>query len=68
MGGSLANPSERFPNAFNGPLWKEHPYLLACLAGAAVTIIGFLGILFYLKEVPAFNRHSSSIFLKLTCL
>lgn len=67
MGGSLANPSERFPNAFNRPLWKEHPYLLACLAGAAVTIIGFLGILFYLKEVPAFI-HSSSVFLKLTCL
>jgi hypothetical protein len=51
LGGSLANPSEQFPNAFSGPLWKEHPYLLACLSCASFAILGFLAVLLFLTEV-----------------
>jgi len=53
LGGSLANPSKRFPTVFGGSLWREHPYLLACFSSVLFCIVGFLAIFFYLEEVPA---------------
>ncbi|KZP13714.1 MFS general substrate transporter [Athelia psychrophila] len=50
MGGSLANPAERFPKVFTANLWKSYPYLLPCLSGVCFRVLGFMGILLYLKE------------------
>lgn len=61
MGGFLANPSERFPRIFSGSLWREHPYFLACLSGVFFRIVGFTGILVYLKEVPSLVTRVASI-------
>jgi len=51
LGGSLANPADRYPGVFSSFLSTEHPYLLACLSGVFFRVAGFLVVLFYLKEV-----------------
>lgn len=58
LGGSLANPAKRYPSTFSGSLWKEHPYFLACLSGVFFRLIGFLFVLFFLKEVILFTMES----------
>ena len=51
IGGSLAEPSHRFPNLFSGYFWKQYPYFLPCLAAAIVILISLLVTLFFFKEV-----------------
>ncbi|KAJ2719412.1 hypothetical protein GGI07_005238 [Coemansia sp. Benny D115] len=42
-GGLLANPVEQYPMIFgNGWLFKEYPYLLPCLFGSLVTVVGLV--------------------------
>ncbi|KZP15402.1 MFS general substrate transporter [Athelia psychrophila] len=50
IGGSLANPAERFPTVFTASIWKSYPYLLPCLAGVFFRVLGLMGIAVYLKE------------------
>jgi len=50
-GGSLSHPYEKYPTLFgNTGLWKEYPYLLPCLLGAAISGSAFVIGLLFLKE------------------
>lgn len=54
IGGSLARPSDRFPNAFSTKFWKEFPYFLPCFATASVVFVVFVITALFLKEVRAY--------------
>ncbi|KAF8609315.1 MFS general substrate transporter [Ceratobasidium sp. AG-I] len=53
LGGLLAHPERRW-EAFQTPFWREYPFLLPCLVGAAFSIIsvGF-GIVFIEETLPS---------------
>lgn len=55
LGGSLANPAERYPTVFSASLWKVHPYLLPLLIGATFRMLAIFLVFFYLKEVTGLS-------------
>ncbi|KAH0585504.1 hypothetical protein H2248_008740 [Termitomyces sp. 'cryptogamus'] len=62
IGGTLARPAERFPNAFKGTFWKEYPYFLPCFVTAVFVFIIFGITLIFLKEtVPKSLGSSASL-------
>ncbi|OWZ34735.1 hypothetical protein C343_01229 [Cryptococcus neoformans C23] len=54
MGGLLSHPFERFPRWFGSVyLFQNYPYLLPCLVGAGLTVLGILfSLLFYRESLP----------------
>ncbi|KAF7326008.1 SEC23 SEC24 family protein [Mycena kentingensis (nom. inval.)] len=52
IGGSLARPHDRFPNAafFGLPFWRSFPYFLPCLVVASVVFIAWLVVLSMFRE------------------
>jgi len=54
IGGSLARPSDRFPNAFSAEFWKEFPYFLPCIASASIVFVFFVVAALFLKEVRGY--------------
>ncbi|KXN91960.1 Protein ZINC INDUCED FACILITATOR-LIKE 1 [Leucoagaricus sp. SymC.cos] len=53
IGGYFANPHIQFPNLFGGRLWQDFPYLLPCTVTFAITLLGFMTILFQFRENSA---------------
>lgn len=51
IGGALEHPQRHFPNIFPGAFWSQFPYFLPSGIAAAFSVICFLTILFFLKEV-----------------
>jgi hypothetical protein len=52
IGGGLSNPSDRWPNVFGKmDVFRNYPYLLPCLASAAVALFSFLVAVIGFKEV-----------------
>lgn len=52
IGGSLAKPTERFPNVFgNSVFLKEYPYFLPCAVPATFSLVAWLVAFIFLKEV-----------------
>ncbi|KAF8220944.1 MFS general substrate transporter [Tricholoma matsutake] len=53
LGGSLANPHERFSGLFGGPFWKEYPYFLPCIATSSFVLVAFaITLAFFQETVP----------------
>ncbi|KAI0336417.1 MFS general substrate transporter [Cubamyces sp. BRFM 1775] len=50
MGGLLSNPATKFPQWFDTELFRRYPYLLPCLAAAAIAFAGCTYGYFYLGE------------------
>ncbi|KAI0664917.1 MFS general substrate transporter [Cubamyces menziesii] len=50
MGGLLSNPATKFPQWFDVELFRRYPYLLPCLAAAAIAFAGCTYGYFYLGE------------------
>ncbi|KAJ7650802.1 major facilitator superfamily transporter [Roridomyces roridus] len=60
IGGSLARPHSRFPEAFSSPFWVEFPYFLPCLVtGSFVLFCAFVALLFFKETVPAWKPVSA---------
>ncbi|AAW41597.2 expressed protein [Cryptococcus deneoformans JEC21] len=57
MGGLLSHPFERFPEWFGSVyLLQSYPYLLPCLVGAGLTVLGILfSLLFYRESLPGLS-------------
>ncbi|KAG6817274.1 hypothetical protein H0H87_010935 [Tephrocybe sp. NHM501043] len=51
IGGTLAQPADRFPSIFGGKFWQDFPYFLPCLATSIFVFIAFGITLVYFKEV-----------------
>ncbi|KAF9035152.1 member of major facilitator superfamily multidrug-resistance, DHA1 sub-family [Panaeolus papilionaceus] len=51
IGGSLAQPAERFPSLFgNSEFHKKHPYFLPCVIPAVFSVIAWIVTFLFLKE------------------
>ena len=53
-GGWLSRPHDHFPKLFSSRFWINYPYLLPYAILAIITLIGFLLVALYLKEVSNF--------------
>ncbi|KAL5632730.1 hypothetical protein ACGC1H_005624 [Rhizoctonia solani] len=61
LGGFLSHPAERYPSVFGYELFRQYPYLLPCLAGSSISIIGLIaGILFLEESLPKDRTTTSS--------
>ncbi|CAE6365194.1 unnamed protein product [Rhizoctonia solani] len=61
LGGFLSHPAERYPSVFGYELFRRYPYLLPCLAGSSISIIGLIaGILFLEESLPKTRTTASS--------
>jgi len=58
IGGSLARPSDRFPDHFTGDFWKRYPYYLPCLVASVILAMTFLVTQIFFKETV--SKKSSS--------
>ncbi|EMD37323.1 hypothetical protein CERSUDRAFT_50458 [Gelatoporia subvermispora B] len=56
IGGTFANPAERWPSQFDTPFWNKYPYLLPCLVTVAGTLAALLLAIFILEEVPLIKQ------------
>ncbi|KAG8944718.1 hypothetical protein FRC03_001951 [Tulasnella sp. 419] len=62
IGGFLAQPGERFPGIFGSfTLFIRFPYLLACMAGAGITLLGWLVGFFFLEESLGREQSKSTL-------
>lgn len=51
LGGALARPAIQYPNVFSSTgLWAHFPFLLPCLASAAVTAVSLILSILFLQE------------------
>lgn len=51
IGGTLARPQDNFPRLFSSPFWAEFPYFLPCGVAAGFSLLTFVAVLLFLKEV-----------------
>ena len=52
MGGFLNHPVERFPKRFrNSQFLKDHPYALPCFASSVISLVIFIVVALFLREV-----------------
>lgn len=57
LGGSLADPASRWPNAFGNAFWQKYPYLLPNLVVGSVEIFQFIAMLLFFKETAPALKH-----------
>lgn len=57
IGGSLSNPTDRFPKFFSYVFFKKYPYFLPCCVAACFSALGFILCYFFLKEVLLVLAH-----------
>ncbi|KAI0828037.1 MFS general substrate transporter [Trametes gibbosa] len=57
IGGQLARPHDRWPDAFSHPFWLQYPYFLPCTASAAFSVFTFIVTAIFLKETLHKRRH-----------
>lgn len=50
IGGFLVHPARRWPQAFSGTLLERFPYLLPCLVGGAILLVGAVMGALYIEE------------------
>ncbi|KAJ7220196.1 major facilitator superfamily domain-containing protein [Mycena pura] len=61
IGGSLARPSDRFPNLFSGRFWQGFPYFLPCLVTGSFVFLAWFVVLVFFKEKPHVSEESGDI-------
>ncbi|KAF8636621.1 hypothetical protein AX17_003431 [Amanita inopinata Kibby_2008] len=59
IGGTFANPAERFPSIFDIPFLRNYPYFLPCLISAVIAFIAVIAAYFYLDETLPGKRQPS---------
>jgi hypothetical protein len=67
IGGSLARPSDRFPETFTSLFWIKYPYFLPCLVSASFTFCVIILTILFLKEVGQY-LHLAPLFADNYCI
>ncbi|KAF8350832.1 major facilitator superfamily domain-containing protein [Amanita rubescens] len=50
IGGLFSKPAERFPELFDWPFMRRHPYFLPCLVSASISLMAAISAFLFLDE------------------
>lgn len=65
IGGTLSNPSEKYPNLFGGVhMFEEYPYSLPNIVACALSLLGLVTALFILPETKTWKRNENPNYIK----
>lgn len=54
MGGFLSHPAKHFPERFsNNQFLKDHPYALPCFVSSAISLVAFIIVALFFREVSS---------------